>query len=215
MGIKYYQVMEVIDETGLSPEQIAPYFGIGNMTLRRWKLQAPKKAIPGAYESTVLDGIYQLLIQGKLNAESVKIQKILREAPSLSFQAALKGLGIETVFNESQGNDHDDKFSVALSRIGLDDKHRSEVDRSEVKIQGYKKLGVSWSYRITSLWKVVRSDKLTLVDKMVAYGALFYLIFPFDLIPDHIPVIGLLDDYAMLGFAIAYYVKRFPELVRQ
>lgn len=207
--------MDLFDETGFSPEQLAPYFGVGNMTLRRWKDQPGAKEIPEIYESAVLDGVYQLLIQGKVNSESAKIQKILRSAPSLSFQAALKGLGIESVFEESKNQDHDDKFAVALSQIGLDDKHRSEVDRSEVKIQGYKKLGKSWAYRITSLWRVVRSDKLTLVDKMVAYGALFYLIFPFDLIPDHIPVIGLLDDYAMLGFAIAYYVKRFPELVQQ
>lgn len=209
--------MDLFAETGFSPEQLAPYFGVGNMTLRRWKDQPGAKEIPEVYERSVLDGVYQLLIQGKLNSESVKIQKILRSAPSLSFQAALKGLGIESVFEGSkdQDRDHEGKFAVALSQIGLDDKHRSEVDRSEVKIQGYKKLGASWSYRITSLWRVVRSDKLTLVDKMVAYGALFYLIFPFDLIPDHIPVIGLLDDYAMLGFAIAYYVRRFPDLVQQ
>jgi uncharacterized membrane protein YkvA (DUF1232 family) len=215
MGIKFNQVIDLMDEASLSPEQLAPYFGIGNMTLRRWKEQPGSKKIPSIYERSVLDGVYQLVIQGKLDPNSEKVRKILESASSLSFKAALKGLGVEDALEEGGSQNHEEKFTVALSKIGFNDKHRAEVDKSEVKIQGYKKLGQTWSYRISSLWTVVRSNKLSLVDKLVAYGALFYLIFPFDLIPDHIPVIGLLDDYAMLGFAIAYYLKRFPELVPQ
>jgi uncharacterized membrane protein YkvA (DUF1232 family) len=48
----------------------------------------------------------------------------------------------------------------------------------------------------------------------VAYGALFYLILPFDLIPDSIPVFGYVDDFGILGFAVAYYARKFPELKR-
>ena len=62
------------------------------------------------------------------------------------------------------------------------------------------------------LIQVVKSKELTTLDKLVAYGALFYLLTPFDLIPDNIPIFGLIDDYAILGIAIAYYMKRFPKL---
>ena len=49
------------------------------------------------------------------------------------------------------------------------------------------------------------------MDKLAAYGALFYLITTFDLIPDTIPVFGLLDDFAILGIVVAYYVQKFPQ----
>ncbi len=62
------------------------------------------------------------------------------------------------------------------------------------------------------LTHAIRSKKLSLADKLVAYGGLFYLILPFDLIPDSIPVFGYVDDFGILGFASAYYFKRFPGL---
>jgi uncharacterized membrane protein YkvA (DUF1232 family) len=73
-------------------------------------------------------------------------------------------------------------------------------------------MGREWKKRITTLWKVVRSNKLTHFDKLVAYGALFYLLTPIDFIPDHIPVFGLMDDYLVLGIAVAYYAKNFKEI---
>ena len=55
---------------------------------------------------------------------------------------------------------------------------------------------------------MIGSEKISILDKFVAYGALFYLVMVFDLIPDTVPVFGLLDDFAILGIATAYYVKR-------
>jgi uncharacterized membrane protein YkvA (DUF1232 family) len=79
----------------------------------------------------------------------------------------------------------------------------------------FKKMGKEWRVRMSSLWTVLNSDELHTFDKCVAYGALFYLLMPFDLIPDSIPVIGSMDDFIILGFAVAYYVKRFPLIVKQ
>ena len=47
---------------------------------------------------------------------------------------------------------------------------------------------------------------------VAAYGALFYLFTPFDLVPDVMPVFGYVDDFGMLGFAVAYYGAKFPHL---
>jgi uncharacterized membrane protein YkvA (DUF1232 family) len=52
------------------------------------------------------------------------------------------------------------------------------------------------------------------MEKLSAYGALFYLITVFDLIPDTIPVFGVLDDFAILGIVTAYYLRKFPDLFR-
>ena len=50
------------------------------------------------------------------------------------------------------------------------------------------------------------------LDKLVAFGALFYLIAPFDLIPDAIPLFGYVDDFIILGIAALYVRTRYPKL---
>lgn len=44
-------------------------------------------------------------------------------------------------------------------------------------------------------------DKLDAMEKALVYGALGYFIFPFDLIPDVMPIMGYTDDLAALAFA--------------
>ena len=125
----------------------------------------------------------------------------------------LKSLEISDAVS-GKGDSQQDKMTIALSQIGVNEKRRAEVDQAKEKLQGFKKLGQDWNERISALWTIVRSTKLTPIDKLVAYGALFYLIFPFDLIPDHLPVVGLIDDFGVLGFAMAYYLKKFPEVIK-
>ncbi|VVD88520.1 membrane protein [Pandoraea communis] len=42
-----------------------------------------------------------------------------------------------------------------------------------------------------------------------------YLISPFDLIPDFIPVFGLLDDVIVIGMVVHWLIKRLPVDVRE
>jgi uncharacterized membrane protein YkvA (DUF1232 family) len=217
----FTNLWKVLAETSLSPELLAPEFGIGSMTLRRWKKLPGTKEIPRAYQQTIVEGVYRLIQQGKLRAESKTVQTLLLSSTSLSFEAIMKSLGASDVLEngngsspsphspESNDTNPQENLSVALSRIGMSSERRAEVDSSEKKLGTYFKLGSEWQTRISTLWQVISSKKLDLTDKLVAYGALFYLIFPLDLIPDHIPVIGLLDDYGVLGIAVGYYLKKY------
>lgn len=207
----FSQLLAILDQTHLSPEQLAPPLGIANMTLRRWRKEPKDKIIPKAYERTIIEGIYQLIVDGYLSIESPEVQNAIASCTSLSFQAIIHNFGISTDTLDSQTN-HEDKLSIALSQIGMSEKRKKQVDKSEDKIISMKKLGNEWSRRITLLLKAIHTHELTLIDKLVAYGALFYLINPIDLIPDHIPVLGLVDDFGILGFAITYYVSRHPNL---
>jgi uncharacterized membrane protein YkvA (DUF1232 family) len=69
------------------------------------------------------------------------------------------------------------------------------------------------------LWRYVRDGRVPLWRKLVGVAAVAYLIWPFDLIPDFIPVIGYLDDAGVLTAAALFLVRdvrlhqqRFPEL---
>ena len=48
----------------------------------------------------------------------------------------------------------------------------------------------------------IKSPHTSLKSKTLAIGALIYFISPIDLIPDHIPVIGYLDDLAVLSLVV-------------
>jgi uncharacterized membrane protein YkvA (DUF1232 family) len=101
-----------------------------------------------------------------------------------------------------------------LAHIGQNENRQEQVRSSGRMLAHFKTWGKEWSGRIGDLTLVMRSDKITMLDKLVAFGALFYLICPFDLIPDAIPVIGYADDFVILGIAVLYYRKRFPHLFR-
>ena len=71
---------------------------------------------------------------------------------------------------------------------------------SKVSVFG-KKLGIKPLYLAFLLYYSL--PKASLVNKAIIIGSLGYLISPLDLIPDCIPVIGLMDDASALMFA--YY----------
>ncbi|MEO6407626.1 MAG: YkvA family protein [Burkholderiaceae bacterium] len=75
--------------------------------------------------------------------------------------------------------------------------------------------------RLTMLWTVVRGDARRLWFAVrhpaappwlkVASGLIvLYVISPIDLIPDAIPVLGLLDDIVLVPLAMRWLLQRLP-----
>ena len=193
----------------MSPEQFGERIGISGMTIRRWKDMPPADELPDIYKNAVLNAVYQLVAEDKLTTKS----KTVREALGhdwLPFDMAAANLGISSEMLEKFKN-QPEEAAEALSQIGTDKAKRSIVDAKTEEINSHKKKGADWTYRITHLLLIIRSKNLRLVDKLIAYGAIFYLLNPFDFIPDHIPIFGFLDDFFFLGVAIAFYLKRYPE----
>ena len=62
------------------------------------------------------------------------------------------------------------------------------------------------------LWQYLTSGKCSAGDKLLVIAALLYLISPFDLIPDAIPVIGWLDDLAVATFVVKYLDNKLDKL---
>ncbi len=79
--------------------------------------------------------------------------------------------------------------------------------------------------RLSVLWSVVRGDARLLWLALrhphapgwlkPAVGLmLLYVLSPVDLIPDVIPVLGLVDDVVMLPLAIRFILRKLPAAVR-
>ncbi len=208
------RLISALNETGLSPESLAPRLGISGMTYRRWMKSPGQKDLPKAYERTVIEGIYQLLVEGLLDLSSDNVKDLIAHSSSLYYQAVMKNLGVgESWGSSDKGNI--DQMILGLTQMGTDLKKRADVEHNMKRIRSMMSFGEEWKDRIGTLVSVIRSSILSTTDKLVAFGALFYLLTPFDLIPDYIPVVGYLDDFAILGIATSVYMKKFPSLFAQ
>jgi uncharacterized membrane protein YkvA (DUF1232 family) len=63
---------------------------------------------------------------------------------------------------------------------------------------------------LLALWKLFKHADTPLLAKLAAVAVLAYALSPIDLIPDFIPVLGLLDDVILLPLGIALVVKLTP-----
>jgi uncharacterized membrane protein YkvA (DUF1232 family) len=80
--------------------------------------------------------------------------------------------------------------------------------------------------RLPLLWTVVRGDARRLwialrhpaAPSWLKWGTaliVLYVVSPVDLIPDVIPVVGLLDDLVLVPLAIRWLLKRLPPEIGQ
>ncbi len=64
--------------------------------------------------------------------------------------------------------------------------------------------------RLVALWLLWRDPRTPWAPKAVALAVLAYALSPIDLIPDFIPVLGLLDDLVLLPLGLALVVRLTP-----
>ncbi|MEM1137609.1 MAG: YkvA family protein [Bacteroidota bacterium] len=66
-----------------------------------------------------------------------------------------------------------------------------------------EKAGIKITYAALLLYYALKSEETSLQAKATIIGALGYLIFPFDFIPDFIPFLGFSDDLGALILVIS------------
>lgn len=69
--------------------------------------------------------------------------------------------------------------------------------------------------RLLALWKLMRHPDTPRAPKLMALLVLAYALSPIDLIPDFIPVIGMLDDLVLVPLGIALVVRLTPPALWQ
>lgn len=63
------------------------------------------------------------------------------------------------------------------------------------------------------LWRLFRDKRVNTKTKMLVGGLLAYIVSPIDIIPDFIPLIGKVDDVAIVLFAMNKIINEVPEEV--
>lgn len=207
----YAQLFSMIKDARLSGEEAARRLGISHMTLHRWRSRPGHRRIDPIYERAFETSAYEWISEGLLPVEASTARALFARPSTQAFQAAMRNLGLPAEVTNGQPGDAD-AMLAALTRIGQHPEVRADVDRGLERIASFEKLGEDWRDRLRGLLAVLRSAQVNATDKLVAYGSLFYLLTPFDLIPDMVPVFGLLDDFAVLGLAASFYARRFPQV---
>ena len=64
---------------------------------------------------------------------------------------------------------------------------------------------------VTAVWYAYRDPEIGILPKAVLFLTIAYAFSPIDLIPDFIPVLGLLDDLLILPLLIGLSVRLIPE----
>lgn len=84
------------------------------------------------------------------------------------------------------------------------------------KMVNYAKvIGIKIAYYSFLLFYAFKSPETPKSAKLTIAGALGYLIFPLDLIPDFIPLVGFADDSAVILYAVYRIIRHIDEPMKQ
>lgn len=72
--------------------------------------------------------------------------------------------------------------------------------------------GLLWSLvgqaRLT--WRLVREPRVPHITKAIPLAAALYVLFPIDVLPDVIPLLGQIDDLALVVAAVQVFLRLAP-----
>jgi uncharacterized membrane protein YkvA (DUF1232 family) len=165
--------------TQLSPEKVAAKINISNMTIRRLLKKTDKSEIPQKYlrDLNELTQKNENISFNHLMPANCELDDLQSIVKDLEKQGYLSLKEATKVINNAK-----EKLSCSLPMKDIKEK-------------------------IFELSKIIRDNKITSRTRAVCLGSLLYFINPLDLINDCIPIIGYLDDFAILTLALNSFKK--------
>ncbi len=61
------------------------------------------------------------------------------------------------------------------------------------------------------IWSLLNDDRVPTTRKALLGGAMVYFALPFDIVPDDIPILGLLDDLVVVTLGVDLFFDGIPE----
>jgi uncharacterized membrane protein YkvA (DUF1232 family) len=85
-------------------------------------------------------------------------------------------------------------------------------------MSAWKRISVVWAVvkgDARLLWRALRHPQAPNWLKLGTAGLVLYLLSPADLIPDLVPMLGVVDDLVLLPLAVRWMLGRLPENIRR
>lgn len=161
---------------------------------------------------------------------SAKMKKLELSPEKLSEMVPLSNMTIRRLLAKSPGTKISEKHRVLLNPVfqkspfaekwqhGSGDLEsvvdQLQTDGAQVESVAELKTQLAGKFKLVSgemirlaktLWQyaAMKKDDKSFVTRSIAIGAILYFINPFDLVPDSIPVVGYLDDFAVMTLALS------------
>ena len=105
-------------------------------------------------------------------------------------------------------------FKKSPQQIEKYQKHYSEQGLRYKLAKVARRSGIKVVYLVLLLFYALRSDKISVKDRTIIFGALGYFILPLDILPDLIPLLGYTDDLGALAIAIGRVAMNIDDDVK-
>jgi uncharacterized membrane protein YkvA (DUF1232 family) len=80
-------------------------------------------------------------------------------------------------------------------------------------MNGKKHMIQSWINQFTLTWRLLKDERVPITAKLVPVLVGIYVAFPFDIIPDFIPIIGQLDDLVIIMMGMRLFERVAPPAI--
>ena len=101
----------------------------------------------------------------------------------------------------------DEKAQAMAEKMGKN-ASQADIDHVAAKLDSMNKgqLAAIWD-KIQAMWKAFNSPSTPAYIKAIIIGGLIYIVSPLDIVPDFIPIAGLLDDVGVVGMVFSQLVR--------
>lgn len=179
------QLKTLLREREISPEKLAKELKISNMTIRRLLMKDDDAILPEKYHAQ-FDRMLPADRTGGSAPQALPEVEIDENAMGLDMRPFLLQI-------EKEGAAYSDWTHL----------------RSELKKKWEdQNLGGSLRAAAKKLHTLITSNEIPARYRSLSVGALLYLINPVDLIPDVMPAVGYLDDFAVLSLVFGMIRNR-------
>src|SRR4051812_24572537 len=132
----------------------------------------------------------------RINVTSTDCGGLNMMKKQIDYENRLKNFDPEPSMHETENHYSDEKFWDKVIKYG-------------------KQAGKTTVYYSLLFFYTAKSPEVPKSSKMIIVGALSYLIFPVDLIPDFIPVVGLADDASVVVAAVYKVISHIDDDIKR
>jgi uncharacterized membrane protein YkvA (DUF1232 family) len=152
----------------------------------------------------------------ELKLSNMTIRRLLKKAPDTlvadKYHSALDSLSVPSAFSMLQAvaGGSPSSFAELIKELERSGGEVADLEKLKTDVeQKNKDVNIGWEIKekVSFVLKGVFSKDLPLKYKALCVGAILYFINPIDLIPDSIPIIGYLDDFAVLTLVMGIIMK--------